>query len=190
MPRRGHPPPMLDISLLKAAGELKRVRRQGWLEAGVPRERVESVADHCFRTALIVAFYGGVEVDRLKAIRMALIHDLGESAIGDLTPRSGVSRERKAQMEEEAVRALGNAEVLALYREYVEGETPVARLVYEADVLEMLAQARELEMAGHPRRALEPFWEGWSREIVSPGMRVLVRRLLEDGDTVKYSDLD
>ncbi len=181
---------MLDMRLLRAAGKLKRVKRQGWVDAGVPLREVESVADHCFRTALIVAFYRGQEVDTLKAVRMALVHDLGEAAIGDLTPRSGVSREKRAQMEEEAVRALGDPEALALFREYVEGKTPEARLVYEADVLEMLSQAMELEVAGHPRSALARFWEGWSREIVSPGMRAAVRRLLERGDTVKYPEPD
>ncbi|MEM2870058.1 MAG: HD domain-containing protein [Thermoplasmata archaeon] len=176
---------MLDIGLVRSAGKLKLVKRQGWVEAGVPVGKVESVADHCFRTALIVAFYRGAEVDTLRAVRMALVHDIGEAMVGDITPRSGVAREEKLRLEEEAVRALGSEEALALWREYAEGETPEARLVREADVLEMLAQAREYEEAGHPRRALEHFWEGWSREILSPGMRVVVRKLMEASDIVK-----
>ena len=34
-----------------------------------------------------------------RCIKMALVHDLGESVVGDLTPHCGVSREEKHQRE-------------------------------------------------------------------------------------------
>ena len=37
---------------------------------------------------------------------MALIHDLGESIIGDITPHCGVDMDKKKQMETEAMKTL------------------------------------------------------------------------------------
>jgi len=144
---------MSELDIIRAAGKLKRVKRQGWLDAGV--KDAESVADHCYRTALIVAFCAegadtgprkgkrGGRLDVLKAVRMALIHDIAEAEVGDLTPRSGVPQAEKARREEEAVRRLGDRRVLELWREFDEGKSPEARVVREADVQERTIQATE-----------------------------------------------
>jgi 5'-deoxynucleotidase YfbR-like HD superfamily hydrolase len=47
---------------------------------------------------------GGQErqYDRQRCVQMALVHDLAESIVGDLTPHCGVSREEKHRMEKVA----------------------------------------------------------------------------------------
>ncbi|WP_457743107.1 HD domain-containing protein, partial [Thermococcus sp.] len=80
---------MLD--LLLELGNLKRLPRTGWLLRGVPNP--ESIADHSFRVALITLFLAdelkarGVEVNTEKALKIALLHDIGETRITDI-PKS------------------------------------------------------------------------------------------------------
>ena len=74
------------VDLLRDAGKLKRLTRAGWIESGVCEP--ESVADHSYRTALLSMILADVEgLDTLVTVRMALIHDLAESRVGDLTPK-------------------------------------------------------------------------------------------------------
>jgi putative hydrolase of HD superfamily len=159
---------MSGEKLVTAAGKLKRIKRQGWLDAGIPPERVESVADHCFRTALLVAFVSEPDINMAKALKMALVHDLGEAEVGDLTPRSRVPRKKKAQMEEKAVMALENGEVLALWREFEEGKSPEAKAVREADRYERVIQAMEYVLQGHPEKKLRRFFK---EAVVKTGSR-------------------
>ena len=73
------------LAFLGLAGELKTVRRQGWVDRGVPR--AESVAEHSYRAALMGLVLG--ELAGLDGVRLAailLIHDLPEARAGDLTP--------------------------------------------------------------------------------------------------------
>lgn len=40
-------------ALIGILGDLKRIKRTGWVDRGVPPDEVESVADHSLLTALI-----------------------------------------------------------------------------------------------------------------------------------------
>jgi putative hydrolase of HD superfamily len=154
---------MSGEKLVTAAGKLKRVKRQGWLDAGIPPAQAESVADHSFRTALLVAFVSEPDINMARALKMALVHDLGEAEVGDLTPRSRVPKKRKREMEEKAIAGLENGEVLALWREFEEGKTPEAKAVREADRYEMVIQAMEYVLMGHPEKRLQRFWKGMEK---------------------------
>jgi len=167
---------MSKMDILAAAGKLKRVKRQGWLDAGIPASDVESVADHSFRTACIAAFMAPADsLDVLKMVKMALIHDLAEPVIGDLTPRSGVPKKKKALMEEEAIRRLDSREALSLWKEYDAGRTQEARLVREMDIVERVMQALDYGRR-HPDKDLAHFWNGWKKLIRTPQLRVLIEK--------------
>ena len=66
--------------------KLKRMPRQGWVINDI--KNPESIADHIFRTTLMVWILGkrkkGLNIERI--IRMALVHDLCEIYAGDTTP--------------------------------------------------------------------------------------------------------
>jgi putative hydrolase of HD superfamily len=157
------------LDLLVHAGRLKRVKRAGWVQRGV--REVESVADHSFRVALVALFMAradaDADVDVDKCVRMALVHDLAECVVGDITPNDGVSDEEKRERESNAMGALTSScgavgdEVRALWEEYESGETREARLVKDADKLEMVMQASEYETAGDAGVSgkLEEFFE-------------------------------
>jgi putative hydrolase of HD superfamily len=68
--------------------ELKRVRRTGWIDRGVPLVDVESVADHSYLTALIawMASIDDPSLDSDRVLKLAMVHDLAESIVGDAPP--------------------------------------------------------------------------------------------------------
>jgi len=151
---------------LRIVGRLKRLPRTGWLECLI--DEPESVADHSFRTAVLVMVLADLEnlnVD--KAIRMALLHDLAEAEIGDLTPEAKkVMGEKYARIEKEAFRRILSdlpenlAEYyLSLIEEYRAASTSEAKLVSEADKAEMLLQALEYEDEYGELSRLKRFWE-------------------------------
>jgi putative hydrolases of HD superfamily len=75
-------------SLLATLQGLKRVPRTGWIDRGVPISEVESVADHSFLTALL-AWLTALEdpqLDATRVLKLAVIHDLAESLVGDEPP--------------------------------------------------------------------------------------------------------
>jgi putative hydrolase of HD superfamily len=75
------------LRFVQTAGQLKATVRTGWVDRGVPAERVESVADHTFRVALLAWLASaGTGLDRNRVVILALLHDLAEATTGDLTP--------------------------------------------------------------------------------------------------------
>ncbi len=165
------------IYFIAEAGKLKRLQRTGWVESGVPDP--ESVADHSFRVALIALILAEEkELDALKTVRMALIHDLAEAEIGDLTPaQKEASPEAAKQAEEEAMEQLIaklpksiRGDYGAAWREFYESATPESRLVRDADKLEMIIQASEYEGSIEDRKKLMRFWHA---EISGEDMRAI-----------------
>lgn len=74
--------------LLETLQGLKRLKRTGWVDRGVPLAEVESVADHTLLTALM-AWLTALEQPELNATRvlkLAVVHDLAESLVGDAPP--------------------------------------------------------------------------------------------------------
>jgi len=69
---------------------LKKIPRSGWLSCGVPLTEVKSVALHTLDTAVISMLLTdlfkelGFNVDCERVLRIALIHDLPETRIGDI----------------------------------------------------------------------------------------------------------
>jgi putative hydrolase of HD superfamily len=154
--------PLLDLFF--EAGNLKKLKRTGWLLRGVPVP--ESIADHSFRTALITMLLGdklrkeGVEIDVERAVKIALIHDLGEARITDIPLPAQryfdkVEGERRAISEMLGENGLG--EYAQLFDEYENESTLEGRLVRFTDRLEMLIQAIEYEESGF--KNLDEFWE-------------------------------
>lgn len=68
--------------------DLKRVKRRGWIDRGVPPSEVESVADHTWSTALVawLTALDATDLDANRVLQMAMIHDLAEVIVGDEPP--------------------------------------------------------------------------------------------------------
>jgi putative hydrolases of HD superfamily len=168
---------------------LKRLYRQGWLKRGLPEELCESVAEHSFGTALLVLLIagkagGGGEFGKLdsgRAALLALVHEMGESYAGDITPVDGVSREDKEVLERNAIlRALeGHPDcvwLLSLWEEFEAGATAEAKFVKQLDRLEMGLQAALQEAEGFP--GMGEFYESARRTVVEPRLRGLLEEAI------------
>jgi putative hydrolase of HD superfamily len=95
---------------------------------------------------------------------MALIHDLAEAKVGDITPLDGVPLEDKYARENAAwsriSESLGSTELQDLWKEMEEGKTNEAKFVFQLDKLEMLIQAEEYENL-QPGLDLSQFFKGY-----------------------------
>jgi len=122
---------------------LKALPRAGWVRAGVAEP--ESVASHAWGVAWLVLLWCPPEVDRDRAMAMAIVHDLGEVRVGDITPHDGVAAADKSAAEEAAVRGLlaplQRPDLVDIWLEYEAGETACARFVKACDKLDMALQA-------------------------------------------------
>jgi len=145
--------------------QLKQTARTGWGQRGVPD--AESVAGHSYGVAFIVIILApnlDETVDLASALSMAVLHDLPEALTGDIP--SPVWRmmpdKSKPQTEEWALRQiLGDVsaadELLALWRELKEAQTVEARLVHDADKIDLYLQALIYEQQSGNQR-LSEFW--------------------------------
>lgn len=83
------PPTITGLAeVFRTIQELKRVRRTGWIDRGIPLAEVESVADHSYLTALIawMASSDDPALDSDRVLKLAMVHDLAESIVGDAPP--------------------------------------------------------------------------------------------------------
>jgi len=181
---------MTDSSLqnlskfLEITGILKRTQRTGWAEVGVYQP--ESVADHTFRTAFLCMLYADMEnLDPLKLLRMALIHDLPEAVIGDLMP-SQKTTETKENEKTAIHKILGllpktqMENYLAVWNEYEEGKTREAKAVRQLEKIEMALQAKEYKNFGSAKKSLERFIKYAKEATAWPELRRLLSCVLEE----------
>lgn len=163
------------LNLLEKLNHLKQLPRTGWLFAGI--RQPESVAEHSYVTALLSMLLAEVinadwaaegldgPLDMGKLLAIALLHDLAESVLTDLPKRStdligqGVKHAAEARAMKRLMAGIPNGtRHEALWQEYGAAATPEARLVRDADKLEMVHQALCYELGG--QRNLQDFWQG------------------------------
>ncbi len=131
-------------NFLFEVGMLKRTPRSGYQFLGSGRE---SVAEHCFRTAVIgyVLSLREDEVDVHRTILLCLMHDLHEARTGDL---NYVNKRYVSVDEDKAVGDLAaglpfGEDIVRLAREFNEGASAEARLARDADQLDLILQLKE-----------------------------------------------
>lgn len=128
---------------------LKQLFRQGWFLNGIPEDKCESVADHLFGVCILSLVIGEnyyPTLDIKKLLEMALIHELGEINIGDVTPHDRISKQVKYEWELKSIIEImskipNGKHYVSLWKEYEEGQTPEAKLLKQVDYLEMGLQA-------------------------------------------------
>ena len=154
-----------SLDLIKSAGLLKKVKRAGWVKkAGITQE-CESVADHSYRMAIIAMRLGlEQDLDVAKLVRMCLIHDLGESLIGDKMPEEKKSSKAHREEEDKVMRRMlenlprkSGSVLLKDWHELLNSKTKEARLAWQIDKLEMTLQAEDYIRMGYDRKVLSEF---------------------------------
>ncbi|GJU54422.1 HD domain-containing protein 2 [Tanacetum coccineum] len=86
-------------------------------------------------------------------IKIAIVHDIAEAIVGDITPSDGVPKAEKSRLEQAALKEMCNVlgggmraqEIQELWREYEDNASLEANLVKDFDKVEMILQALEYE---------------------------------------------
>lgn len=169
------------IDFFKYIDKLKRTRRGAWRLEKIRRS--ESVSDHSFSTALLAMLLAKkLKVKPEKFIKMALIHDIGESIIGDVLwydRETGVKHEVLRKKNEDEMGAmkkilanLEDKEYVRLWQEIAEMKTRDAKLLKEIDRLDFGIQTFFYEK--RTRKNLQHFFDFVDLYIHHP----LVKKLM------------
>ncbi|CAF2564887.1 unnamed protein product [Rotaria sp. Silwood2] len=173
------------LEFLLYIGQAKRTFRTGWVIRGV--EKVESVADHMYRMAVMSLLLPTIsEESKVRCMKLALVHDLAESVVGDLTEFDGVPKTEKRRRETEAMLYLTSLlpadvgrEIFSLFNEYADQKTIESKLVKDLDIFDMLLQAYEYEKIQSEGEFLEDFFSGSAHNIKTTTVRQWLKQLME-----------
>ncbi len=133
------------LDFLQRAEALKDTLRSGYTRQG----RRESTAEHSWRLMLWVEVLAEAvpELDRLKLMRLALVHDLAEAVSGDIPAPLQDDKAEKTDQERRDLADLtsglppGQRETIrALWEEYEAAQTPEAIFIKGLDKLETILQ--------------------------------------------------
>ena len=174
------------LPVLERIYELKGLQRSGWIQSGIPQEKVETVASHSFGMSILVLSLAHTlpeqNIDVNHALAMAVIHDVAESIVGDITPEGGVDERQKHQREAEAMQTLMSrlplgADYEALWHEYEQQQTETSRFIRRMDKLDMLIQASIYEEKEEV--ALDSFWEEMDELFTHTESETIYQQLVE-----------
>lgn len=133
-------------------------------------------------------------LDRVKCMKLALIHDLAEALVGDITPYCGIEKEDKRRREHEAiieisslVPKLSGEEILTLFEEYEGQESPEAIWVKDCDRYDMVQQAFEYEKRDEVPMKHQEFFESTKGKFQNPFFVNLVEELNKQRDEYQES---
>ncbi len=130
---------------------LKRTMRTGFAFLG---SGCESTAAHSFSTAFISYVLGEMtpEANTGRMVLMALIHDIPEARTGDANAvqKKYTNRDEERALKDAMKDCFIADNIMEIYREYEKAETKEARLVKDADQLDMFLSLKEQEECGNP----------------------------------------
>ncbi|KAI9374044.1 HD domain-containing protein [Aspergillus egyptiacus] len=138
---------------------LKTTKREGWRRFDI--NHGESISDHMYRMSIMTMLAPPSLASRLdlpRCMKMALVHDMAESLVGDITPVDPIKKTEKARREAAVMEyisktllrgvpsgMLAGDDILAVFNEYEANETLEAQFVHDVDKMELLLQMVEYE---------------------------------------------
>ena len=137
--------------------KLKYKIRTGWVEIGITKERLESVAEHiygCLMLAVAIDSEYDLGIDMYKVLKMLTIHELDEVIKPDFTLRAGLTKEEKNKIGKESVDVVAGylsskEELINIVDEFNEGKTKEALFCYMIDKIECDMQAKVYDLEGY-----------------------------------------
>jgi 5'-deoxynucleotidase len=151
------------VSFFQVVCNLKKIRRSGWInKANISSP--ESVADHSYSMCMMCMVLSEIlNLDTEHVMKMANLHDLAESMVGDNTPDM-ISHDEKINQEDKAMREIISKlphnlheKYLDIWNEYIENKTVNSKFVHNMDKLEMAMQAKSYELDGYSKQCLQVF---------------------------------
>ncbi|KAG9779724.1 hypothetical protein KCU88_g3969, partial [Aureobasidium melanogenum] len=134
----------------------------------------------------------------MRAVKMALAHDMGEAIVGDITPSDGVPRDEKLLKERLALAYLACLirpvnpsfadEIEELWSEFEAGDSKTAQLVRSVDALECMHQAVVYEERSQLVKDLGEFME-LETKVSASELRDWAKCLKQERDTLWSSNV-
>ena len=174
------------LKFLLTLSGLKRIPRSGWLSHGVSMADVESVAEHTFSASAISMILAdlerrrGVRVDSEKVLRMAVLHDLGESLTFDISQAHlghmgsrghAIKREVEGKAWDHIADGLNDRELARNYKstqnEYDANATVESKIVHAADSLDIILQVLDYKRKGYPDKLFADLWKERRKKILN-----------------------
>ncbi|XP_053972809.1 5'-deoxynucleotidase HDDC2 isoform X2 [Hylaeus anthracinus] len=174
---------------MELLGRLKHMKRTGWVIRNISDP--ETIAGHMYRMAMLSFLVDNKDnLDKVKIMQMALIHDLAECIVGDITPHDGIPPDVKHRLEDEAMedicKLLGDKGpmILEMFREYEKQESPEAKYVKDLDRLDLIMQAYEYEKRDNVPGALEEFFATTNGKIRHPFINQIASEITSRRDAL------
>lgn len=150
---------VMDFYLI--TNKLKNLERSGWKDDnwGVTAPRIESVAEHTFGCCMLLFALNSeynLNIDFEKTLKMLVIHEIGESVIGDITPYDGISKEEKLETEHNAIKdILSNLnlkdEYFIILDEFDAHNSKESQIAYYIDKIEADIQCKLYQDQGYQK---------------------------------------
>ncbi|XP_023307644.2 uncharacterized protein LOC111689403 [Lucilia cuprina] len=175
------------LQFMELIGNLKHTKRTGWVLRNV--NDCESISGHMYRMSILTFLLDGTEgLNQIRCMELALVHDLAESLVGDITPFCGVSKEEKKNMEFKAMEDIckliepRGKRMMELFEEYEHGESAESRFVKDLDRLDMVMQAFEYEKRDDCLLKHQEFFDSTEGKFNHPFVKKLVNEIYEQRD--------
>jgi putative hydrolases of HD superfamily len=131
------------------------------------------------------------KLDIQRCTILALVHDMAESLVGDITPVDGVPKTEKSRREQITMdylckQLLGNVDggvvgerIRAAWEEYEDSKTLESRFVHDVDKVELILQMVEYEKASQGKIDLSEFTYV-ATKVETPEVKEWCNQLLEE----------
>ena len=164
---------------------LKTVHREGWKE-NLQINYPESVADHSYSVSIMSMILADLEgLNTEKIIKMALLHDLAESIIGDIIPGSMKNGDKITKENHAMKKILTNlpSEIrksyFKIWDEYQNNSSKESSLLHDIDKLEMAFQAKFYQENGISKEKLVTFYDTAKMGIKNKNLRDILSNIIE-----------
>lgn len=168
----------------------------------------ESISGHMYRMSILTFLLDGSEgLNQIRCMELALVHDLAESLVGDITPFCGVPKNAKRAMEFKAmedicklieprgkrimelfevcfnIKLFNYFEIICSFtfhyilKEYELGESAESRFVKDLDRLDMVMQAFEYEKRDNCLLKHQEFFDSTAGKFKHPFVKKLVEEI-------------
>ncbi len=161
------PSPTYRLAFLNVIQQLKLQKRTGWLDYNV--NDCESIADHMYRLSCICMTITNPKINRDKCMRIALVHDMAESIVGDITPVHPMGKVEKSRREWETIKyiceeivnpisPLAASEIMEDWTSYENIKSLEAQYVKDIDKYELFVQCFEYEQQLNGSKNFQEFF--------------------------------
>ncbi|XP_030240726.1 uncharacterized protein LOC115562780 isoform X1 [Drosophila navojoa] len=172
------------LQFMELIGNLKHTKRTGWVLRDV--NDCESISGHMYRMSMLTFLLDGSEgLNQIRCMELALVHDLAESLVGDITPFCGVSKEDKRALEFKAMEDIckliepRGKRIMELFEEYENAQSPESKFVKDLDRLDMVMQAFEYEKRDNCLLKHQEFFDSTEGKFNHPFVKKLVNEIYE-----------